>query len=88
MDTGNLEQIEILKGPASLLSGEGATGGAVNYVTKRPHTGPIVNEAFSSYDIIHGFRGGFGSGGSTPIKGLDYRFDRRRPGPQLHRRHL
>ena len=34
MDTGNLDRIEILKGPASLLSGEGATGGAVNYVTK------------------------------------------------------
>ena len=36
MDTANLEQIEILKGPASLMSGEGATGGAINYVTKRP----------------------------------------------------
>ena len=34
MDTGNLEQVEFLKGPASLMSGEGATGGAVNYVTK------------------------------------------------------
>ncbi len=75
MDTGNLEQVEILKGPASLLSGEGATGGAVNYVTKRPHTGPIVNEMFTSYDSITGFRGGAGSGGSTLIKGFDYRFD-------------
>ena len=75
MDTGNLEQIEILKGPASLLSGEGATGGAINYVTKRPHTGPIVNEAFTSYDSITGLRSGYGSGGSTAIKGLDYRFD-------------
>jgi len=27
MDTGNLQQIEYLKGPASLLSGEGAAGG-------------------------------------------------------------
>ena len=34
MDTANLERVEILKGPASLLSGIGATGGAVNYVTK------------------------------------------------------
>ena len=39
MDTANLEQVEILKGPASLMSGEGATGGAINYVTKAPHTG-------------------------------------------------
>src|SRR5205085_1127327 len=75
METGNLDRIEILKGPASLMSGEGATGGAVNFVTKAPHTGPIVNEAFGSWDSFNGYRSGFGSGGSTPIKGLDYRFD-------------
>jgi len=62
MDTGNLQQIEYLKGPASLLSGEGAAGGAVNYVTKRPHTGKIENEFFTSYDSIAGLRSGFGSG--------------------------
>jgi len=75
MDTANLEQIEILKGPASLMSGEGATGGAINYVTKRPHTGKVVNEAFTSFDSFYGFRAGFGSGGSTAVQGLDYRFD-------------
>ena len=37
MDTANLESVEFLKGPASLLSGEGAAGGAVNYVTKQPN---------------------------------------------------
>jgi len=75
MDTYNLDRVEILKGPASLLSGEGATGGAVNYVTKAPHTGPILNEAFTGWDSINGFRFGAGSGGSTNVKGLDYRFD-------------
>lgn len=75
MDTANLERVEILKGPASLLSGEGAVGGAINYVTKAPHTGPIVNEAFTSYDSFKGYRAGYGSGGSTLIDGLDYRFD-------------
>ena len=79
MDTGNLERIEILKGPASLLSGEGATGGAVNYVTKAPHTGAIINELFTSYDSFKGYRAYLGSGGSTDIKGLDYRFDVSRP---------
>jgi iron complex outermembrane receptor protein len=39
MDTANLEAIEFLKGPASLMSGEGASGGAVNYVTKQPPRG-------------------------------------------------
>ena len=46
MDTANLEAVEFLKGPASLLSGEGASGGAINFVTKQPHTGPIRNEAY------------------------------------------
>ena len=49
MDTANLESVEFLKGPASLMSGEGAAGGAINYVTKQPTTGPIRNEAFFSW---------------------------------------
>jgi iron complex outermembrane receptor protein len=57
------------------LSGEGATGGAINYVTKTPHTGAIVNEAYSSLDSFRGYRAGYGSGGSTLVDGLDYRFD-------------
>ena len=75
MDTANLESVEILKGPASLLSGEGAAGGAVNFVTKQPTTGPIRNEAFFSYDSLRSFRSSYGSGGSTSVQGLDYRFD-------------
>ena len=75
MDTANLERVEILKGPASLLSGIGATGGAVNYVTKAPHTGAIINDAFTSFDSFRGYRAGYGSGGSTLVDGLDYRFD-------------
>ena len=27
------------------MSGEGAAGGAINFVTKQPHTGAIRNEA-------------------------------------------
>jgi iron complex outermembrane receptor protein len=75
MDTGNLEQVEVLKGPASLMSGEGASGGAINFVTKRPHSGPVENEAYMSSGAFNTVRAGVGSGGSTPIAGLDYRFD-------------
>lgn len=74
-DTANLEAVEILKGPASLISGEGAAGGAINFVTKQPHTGPIRNEADFSYDSLNSFRAHYGSGGSTNAQGLDYRFD-------------
>ena len=75
MDTGNLERIEILKGPASLMSGEGAAGGAVNLVTRKPHSGPIENEATILFGSFRTVRAGFGSGGSTAVQGLDYRFD-------------
>src|SRR5882757_5122714 len=75
MDTANLEAVEILKGPASLMSGEGASGGAINFVTKQPHTGAIRNEADFSYDSLNSFRAHYGSGGSTNVQGLDYRFD-------------
>lgn len=75
MDTANLETVEFLKGPASLISGEGAAGGAINFVTKQPHTGPIRNEAHFSWDSLNSFRAHYGSGGSTNVQGLDYRFD-------------
>jgi iron complex outermembrane recepter protein len=75
MDTANLESVEFLKGPSSLLSGEGASGGAINLVTKQPHTGAIQNEVDFSYDSLSSFRSHYGSGGSTNVQGLDYRFD-------------
>jgi iron complex outermembrane recepter protein len=75
MDTFVLDRVEFLKGPSSLMSGEGAIGGAVNYVNKVPTTGPVKNEAFASVDSFGSVRSGFGSGGSTSLAGLDYRFD-------------
>lgn len=75
MDAGNLERIEFLKGPASLMSGEGAAGGAINFVTRRPHQGPVESEASLSYGSFNTIRAGIGTGGSTPWNGLDYRFD-------------
>nr|WP_249790154.1 TonB-dependent receptor [Bradyrhizobium yuanmingense] len=74
-DTANLEAVEFLKGPASLISGEGAAGGAINFVTKQPHIGPVRNEATFSWDSLNSFRAHYGSGGSTNVQGLDYRFD-------------
>ena len=75
MDTASLQQVEIIKGPDSLMSGSARPAAPINYVNKAPHTGPIVNEAFTSYDSFNGYRAGYGSGGSTLINGLDYRFD-------------
>ena len=75
MDTANLGQVEFLKGPSSLMSGLNAIGGSVNYVSRQPIAGPIKNEADVFLDSFGSFRSHFGSGGSTPVRGLDYRFD-------------
>jgi len=75
MDTANLGQVEFLKGPSSLMSGMNAIGGAVNYVSRQPTTGPIRNEMDLSLDSFGSVRSHFGSGGSMLLQGLDYRFD-------------
>jgi catecholate siderophore receptor len=41
-DPFNLETIEVLKGPASILFGRGSTGGVINQVSKRPTLSPIT----------------------------------------------
>ncbi|MEM8641054.1 MAG: TonB-dependent siderophore receptor [Cyanobacteria bacterium P01_G01_bin.54] len=39
-DLANVEQIEVLKGPSSILSGEAQPGGAINIITKQPLAEP------------------------------------------------
>jgi iron complex outermembrane receptor protein len=75
MDTSGLNRVEFLKGPSSLMSGLDAIGGSVNYVTFQPTTGPIRNELDTSIDTLGTYRTHYGSGGSTLVPGLDYRFD-------------
>jgi iron complex outermembrane receptor protein len=75
MDSSNLDRVEFLKGPSSLMSGLDAIGGSVNYVNKQPTTGAIKNELDTSIDTLGTYRTHFGSGGSTTVPGLDYRVD-------------
>ena len=51
-DIYTLEQVEVLKGPASVLYGAGAPGGVLNVVTKRPHgsTQGEVRAEYGSFD--------------------------------------
>lgn len=42
-DPFNLESIEVLKGPASILFGRGSTGGVINQVSKQPQLAPITS---------------------------------------------
>lgn len=43
-DTWNIERVEILNGPASVLYGEGGAGGAINIIPKRPLSDSRRNE--------------------------------------------
>lgn len=72
-DTWSAERIEVLRGPASVLYGEGAIGGVINVVPKKP-TDFFVNEAEIGIDTFGKRRFGLGSGG--PISDtVSYRFD-------------
>jgi iron complex outermembrane receptor protein len=73
-DPWTVERVEVLKGPASVLYGQGAIGGAVNVVPKRPSFG------MASYDVQAGigsdstYRLAVGAGGPVN-EALAYRVD-------------
>lgn len=74
IETFTLDRVEILKGPASLLYGEGAIGGAVNYLTK-PAQHTAGGEAFASHSSWNAWRIGVGYGGPLLKDKLAFRFD-------------
>lgn len=51
-DLGNIERVEVLKGPAAVLYGRGSTGGIVNRVSKTPQKGQAssVSARVGSFD--------------------------------------
>ncbi|MGH9890848.1 MAG: TonB-dependent receptor, partial [bacterium] len=63
LDTWHLERVEVLKGPASVLYGEGAIGAAINLVTRSPSRESQDLEALASYGSWDTIRLGLGSGG-------------------------
>ncbi len=52
-ETANLERIEVLKGPGSVLFGRNEPGGVINMITKRPLATPYyaLQQQFGSYDF-------------------------------------
>ena len=55
-DTANIERIEVLKGPSSVLYGQGSPGGIINLVTKQPLSKPFyeVSGEIGNYDFYRG----------------------------------
>ncbi|WP_295854171.1 TonB-dependent receptor [uncultured Xylophilus sp.] len=58
--TWPLESVEVLRGPASVLYGDGAIGAAVNYITKKPRFDKAEREAFVSAGSYGTLQGGIG----------------------------
>lgn len=75
----NVERVEILKGPASVLYGQGAIGGAINVLNKAPSFGPPTANAQLAYGSFGTYA--VGVGGSMPIgSNVAVRFDISRTG--------
>jgi iron complex outermembrane receptor protein len=73
-DTANLERIEVLKGPSSILYGRVEPGGLINMVTKQPlgRQRYVVKQEFASYDH---YRTEWDlTAPITSVPGLAYRF--------------
>ncbi len=73
-DSWNYERIEVLKGPASVLHGEGAMGGAVNFVPRKPDRNASGMQSMLSYGSHGTARAGVGLGGAVDETGA-YRVD-------------
>ncbi|BEP35655.1 TonB-dependent receptor [Variovorax sp. V59] len=54
------ESVEVLRGPASVLFGDGAIGAAVNYITNQPRFDRTEREAFFSLGSFGTRQGGIG----------------------------
>ncbi len=78
LDSYQFEQVEVLKGPSSILYGEGAIGGAINLVTKTP-TQALLVDGLVSYGSFNTYRGGVGVSGPVG-KNVFLRVDASRTG--------
>lgn len=74
LDSFLFDRIEVLKGPASLLYGEGAIGGAVNYVSKQA-ADTAARELHVSAGSWGRYRAAFGAAGPIGDEGWSYRAD-------------
>lgn len=73
-DTWSVDRIEVLRGPASVIYGDGAIGGVVNVVSKKPTRGPIQNELQATVGTDAKRALAFGSGGAINDQ-WSYRLD-------------
>ncbi|MFO2463328.1 TonB-dependent receptor [Pseudomonas sp. 15FMM2] len=64
VDTWAVERVDVLRGPASVLYGEGATGAVINTLAKKPFAGEIENHIRLGYGSHDRQQQALDSGGS------------------------
>ena len=74
VDTWAVERVDVLRGPASVLYGEGATGAVINTVAKKPFSGAIENHLRLGYGSFDRQQQALDSGGSLSDT-LSYRLN-------------
>lgn len=74
VDTWSIERIDVLRGPASVLYGEGATGAVINVIPKKPFEGEIENHLRLGYGSDDTQQTALDSGGSLTDQ-LSYRLN-------------
>lgn len=74
VDTWSVERVDVLRGPASVLYGEGATGAVINVVPKKPFAGAISNQLRLGYGSDDRRQAALDSGGSLS-DALSYRLN-------------
>jgi len=72
VDPWMVERIDVIRGPASVLYGEGATGAVVDVIPKTPFAGPVHNHLRLGYGSWDRQQLGVDSGGSLNER-LSYR---------------
>ncbi len=73
-DTWSIDRIEVLRGPASVIYGDGAIGGVVNVIPKKPTRGAVRNEVQATIGTDGKRALAFGSGGAINEQ-WSYRLD-------------
>ncbi|QXZ13670.1 TonB-dependent receptor [Pseudomonas sp. AO-1] len=74
VDTWSVQRVDVLRGPASVLYGEGATGAVINVIAKKPFEGDIENHLRLGYGSYDRQQQAFDSGGSLSDT-LSYRLN-------------
>ncbi|MCO7570447.1 TonB-dependent receptor [Pseudomonas chlororaphis] len=74
VDTWAVERVDVLRGPASVLYGEGATGAVINSIPKKPFSGAIENHLRLGYGSFDRQQQALDSGGSLSDT-LSYRLN-------------